>query len=88
GDYLVIYRANRNFMGFNYLMEGDMKIMMESSTEGNMQSDFWSGQQDWKIITWRLYESCGVCMMMYSPTSGHEPDLRIVLIPRPMRNGP
>ncbi|GJU92769.1 putative ribonuclease H-like domain-containing protein [Tanacetum coccineum] len=69
GDYLVIYRANRNFKGFNYLMEvlrifdrqdvfhlydlmreqfpevtldrfelilwGDLKIMMESSTEGN-----------------------------------------------------
>ncbi|GJU84412.1 LysM domain receptor-like kinase 3 [Tanacetum coccineum] len=23
----------------------------------NEQSDFWSGQQDWKIVTWRLYES-------------------------------
>ncbi|GJT97620.1 hypothetical protein Tco_1093138 [Tanacetum coccineum] len=69
-DYLVIYKANRNFRGFNYLMEvlcifdrqdlyhlydlmkgavsqkftligfelilcGDLKIMMESSTEGN-----------------------------------------------------
>ncbi|GJZ33905.1 hypothetical protein Tco_0579341 [Tanacetum coccineum] len=55
GDYLVIYRANGNFRAFNYLMEGDLKIMMESSTEGNKQSDFWSGQQDWKIITWRRY---------------------------------
>ncbi|GJR46253.1 hypothetical protein Tco_1314356 [Tanacetum coccineum] len=27
-------------------------------------------------------------MMTYSPTSGHEPDPRIVLIPRPMMNGP
>ncbi|GJU58215.1 hypothetical protein Tco_1235981 [Tanacetum coccineum] len=49
--YLVIYRANGNFRAFNYLME----IMMESSTEENDQSDFWSNQQDWKIITWRLY---------------------------------
>ncbi|GKC21572.1 hypothetical protein Tco_1023722 [Tanacetum coccineum] len=90
GDYLVIYRANRNFKAFNYLMEvlhifdrqdlfhlydlmreqysevtldgfalilwGDLKIMIESSTEGNEQSDFWSGQQDWKIVTWRLYD--------------------------------
>ncbi|GJU62192.1 hypothetical protein Tco_1244027 [Tanacetum coccineum] len=47
GDYLVIYRANGNFRAFNYLME----IMMESSIEGNEQSDFWSGQQDWKIVT-------------------------------------
>ncbi|GJY59528.1 hypothetical protein Tco_0459420 [Tanacetum coccineum] len=51
GDYLVIYRANGNFRAFNYLMEGDLKIMIESSTEGNEQSDFWSGQQDWKIVT-------------------------------------
>ncbi|GJZ89278.1 hypothetical protein Tco_0661060 [Tanacetum coccineum] len=65
GDYLVIYRANGNFRAFNYLMEGDLKIMMESSTEGNVQGDFWSGQQDWKIVTWRLYESCGVCILEF-----------------------
>ncbi|GJV60897.1 hypothetical protein Tco_1466997 [Tanacetum coccineum] len=43
GDYLVIYRANRNFRPFNYLMESD--------------------QQDWKIVTWRLYEACGVYIL-------------------------
>ncbi|GKE85340.1 hypothetical protein Tco_1559082, partial [Tanacetum coccineum] len=43
--------------GFALILWGDLKIMMESSTEGNEQSDFWSGQQDWKIVTWRLYES-------------------------------
>ncbi|GKF23791.1 hypothetical protein Tco_0076113, partial [Tanacetum coccineum] len=53
GDYLVIYKANGNFRAFNYLME----IMMESSTKENDQIDFWSNQQDWKIITWRLYEA-------------------------------
>ncbi|GJS68005.1 putative ribonuclease H-like domain-containing protein [Tanacetum coccineum] len=45
------------------LNKGDLKIMMESSTEENDQSDFWSNQQDWKIITWRLYEACGVCIL-------------------------
>ncbi|GJV58605.1 hypothetical protein Tco_1464705 [Tanacetum coccineum] len=79
GDYLVIYRANGNFKAFNYLMEysenyiegiemihwGDLKIMMESSTEENDQSDFWSNQQDWKIITWRLYEACRVCILEF-----------------------
>ncbi|GJZ77469.1 hypothetical protein Tco_0642141 [Tanacetum coccineum] len=59
GDYLVIYRANRNFRAFNYLME----IMMESTTKENDQSDFWSNQQDWKITTWRLYEACRVCIL-------------------------
>ncbi|GJS44580.1 hypothetical protein Tco_0594701 [Tanacetum coccineum] len=51
--------------GFVLILWGDLKIMMESSTKGNVQSDFWSGQQDWKIITWRLYESCGVCILEF-----------------------
>ncbi|GKB15100.1 hypothetical protein Tco_0849023, partial [Tanacetum coccineum] len=51
--------------GFVLILWGDLKIMMESSTEGNVQSDFWSGQQDWKIVTWRLYESCGVCILEF-----------------------
>ncbi|GJX20136.1 hypothetical protein Tco_0222813 [Tanacetum coccineum] len=38
--------------GFELILWGDLKIMMESSTEENDQSDFWSNQQDWKIITW------------------------------------
>ncbi|GKC93236.1 hypothetical protein Tco_1158678, partial [Tanacetum coccineum] len=83
GDYLVIYRAIRNFRAFNCLLEvlhifdrqdlfhlyalvmeqyseitlegieliiwGDLKIMMESSTEENDQNDFWNDQQDWEI---------------------------------------
>ncbi|GJT76549.1 hypothetical protein Tco_1043274 [Tanacetum coccineum] len=59
GDYLVIYIANGNFGAFNCLLEGDLKIMMESSTEENDQSDFWNNQQDWEIVTWRLYKACG-----------------------------
>ncbi|GKF90587.1 hypothetical protein Tco_0274288, partial [Tanacetum coccineum] len=51
--------------GFELILWGDLKIMMESSIEGNEQSDFWSGQQDWKIVTWRLYESCGVCILEF-----------------------
>ncbi|GJS29888.1 hypothetical protein Tco_0490508 [Tanacetum coccineum] len=30
GDYLVVYRVNGHLRAFNYLMEGDFKIMMES----------------------------------------------------------
>ncbi|GJT45145.1 hypothetical protein Tco_0953860 [Tanacetum coccineum] len=37
GNYLVVYRVNGHFRAFNYLMEGDLKIMMESSTEENDQ---------------------------------------------------
>ncbi|GKE68908.1 hypothetical protein Tco_1526980, partial [Tanacetum coccineum] len=37
GNYLVVYRVNGHFRAFNYLMKGDLKIMMESSTEENDQ---------------------------------------------------
>ncbi|GJW70859.1 retrovirus-related pol polyprotein from transposon TNT 1-94 [Tanacetum coccineum] len=37
--------------GIELILWGDLKIMMESLTEGNDQSDFWDDQQDWEIIT-------------------------------------
>ncbi|GJV66859.1 hypothetical protein Tco_1482368, partial [Tanacetum coccineum] len=49
--------------GIELILWGDLKIMMESSTEENEQSDFWSDQQDWKIVSWRLYEACGVYIL-------------------------
>ncbi|GJT15496.1 hypothetical protein Tco_0874202 [Tanacetum coccineum] len=49
--------------GYELILWGDLKIMIESSTKENYQSDFWSNQQEWKIITWRLYEACGVCIL-------------------------
>ncbi|GJV02988.1 hypothetical protein Tco_1336557 [Tanacetum coccineum] len=51
--------------GIELIRWGDLKIMMEFSTEENDQSDFWSNQQDWKIVTWRLYEACGVCILEF-----------------------
>ncbi|GKC43345.1 hypothetical protein Tco_1061067, partial [Tanacetum coccineum] len=49
--------------GIKLILWGDLKIMMESSIEGNNQSDFWDDQQDWEIVTWRLYEACGVYIL-------------------------
>ncbi|GJR02817.1 hypothetical protein Tco_0525801 [Tanacetum coccineum] len=71
GDYLVVYRVNGNFRqysevtleGFELILWGDLKIMMESSTEENDQSDFWNNQQNWEIVRWRLYEACGVYIL-------------------------
>ncbi|GJU17933.1 hypothetical protein Tco_1145899 [Tanacetum coccineum] len=37
GNYLVVYRVNGHFRAFNYLMEGDLNIMIESLTEENDQ---------------------------------------------------
>ncbi|GKE40628.1 hypothetical protein Tco_1464033 [Tanacetum coccineum] len=44
--------------GIELILWGDLKIMMESSQEENDQSDFWDDEQDWEIVTWRLYEAC------------------------------
>ncbi|GJV08331.1 hypothetical protein Tco_1345987, partial [Tanacetum coccineum] len=45
------------------ILWGDLKIMMESSTKENDQGDLWNNQQETKIIRWRLYEACGVCIL-------------------------
>ncbi|GJT89961.1 hypothetical protein Tco_1078806 [Tanacetum coccineum] len=47
------------------ILWGDLKIMMESSTEENVQGDFWNNQQEWEIVRWRLYEACGVCILEF-----------------------
>ncbi|GJT87210.1 hypothetical protein Tco_1068927 [Tanacetum coccineum] len=49
--------------GIELILWGDLKIMMESSQEENDQSDFWDDQQDWEIVTWRLYEACRVYIL-------------------------
>ncbi|GJY76547.1 hypothetical protein Tco_0481663 [Tanacetum coccineum] len=51
--------------GIELILWGDLKIMMESSTEENDQGDFWNNQQDWEIVSWRLYEACGVCILEF-----------------------
>ncbi|GJV57674.1 hypothetical protein Tco_1458679 [Tanacetum coccineum] len=49
--------------GIELILWGDLKIMMESSTEENDQSDFWNNQKNWEIDRWRLYEACGVYIL-------------------------
>ncbi|GJT00318.1 putative heat shock protein 70 family protein [Tanacetum coccineum] len=54
--------------GIELILWGDLKIMMEFSTEENDQGDFWNNQQDWEIVSWRLYEACGVCILLKDGT--------------------
>ncbi|GKC28504.1 hypothetical protein Tco_1035798, partial [Tanacetum coccineum] len=63
GNYLIVYKVNGHFRAFNYLLEGDLKITMESSTEENDQGDFWNNQQEWETVRWRLYKPCRVCIL-------------------------
>ncbi|GJS78882.1 hypothetical protein Tco_0728763 [Tanacetum coccineum] len=51
--------------GIEVILWGDLKIMMESLIEVTDQGDFWNDQQDWEIVTWRLYEALGVCLLEF-----------------------
>ncbi|GJY91240.1 hypothetical protein Tco_0506436 [Tanacetum coccineum] len=51
--------------GIKLILWGDLKIIMESSIEVTDQGDFGNDQQDWEIVTWRLYEACGVCILEF-----------------------
>ncbi|GKF74185.1 hypothetical protein Tco_0220517 [Tanacetum coccineum] len=39
--------------------------MTESLIEVTDQGDFLNDQQDWEIVTWRLYEACGVFILEF-----------------------
>ncbi|GKC93123.1 hypothetical protein Tco_1158565 [Tanacetum coccineum] len=59
GDYLVLYRANGNFRAFNYLMD-----LLHIFYRQDLFHLYELGdQQEWEIVKWRLYESCGVCIL-------------------------
>ncbi|GKC06471.1 hypothetical protein Tco_0998081, partial [Tanacetum coccineum] len=54
-DYLVIYRANGNFRAFHCLLE-ILHIF-------DVQDYSLINKIDWEIVTWRLYEACGVYIL-------------------------
>ncbi|GJS17680.1 hypothetical protein Tco_0412152 [Tanacetum coccineum] len=62
-DLVMEQYSEITFEGIELILWGDLKIMTESSQEENDQSDFWDDQQDWEIVTWRLYEACGVYIL-------------------------
>ncbi|GJY39628.1 hypothetical protein Tco_0425992 [Tanacetum coccineum] len=50
--------------GYNLLLWGDLKIMFEP----NAEDEIWSNQQDWTLISWKLYENCGVHTLLMDGT--------------------
>ncbi|GJR98331.1 hypothetical protein Tco_0270505 [Tanacetum coccineum] len=50
--------------GYNLLLWGDLKVMFEPNTE----DEIWSNQQDLTLISWKLYESCGVHTLLMDGT--------------------
>ncbi|GJR50563.1 hypothetical protein Tco_1401084 [Tanacetum coccineum] len=50
--------------GYNLLLWGDLKMMFEP----NAEDEVWSDQQEWTLISWKLYESCGVHSLLLDGT--------------------
>ncbi|GJU14893.1 putative ribonuclease H-like domain-containing protein [Tanacetum coccineum] len=50
--------------GYNLLLWGDLKVMFEP----NAKDEIWSNQQDWTLISWKLYENCGVHSLLMDGT--------------------
>ncbi|GKC27329.1 hypothetical protein Tco_1034623 [Tanacetum coccineum] len=46
--------------GYDLLLWGDLKILFEP----NEEEEIWKNQQDYNLISWRLFDSCGIHMML------------------------
>nr|GEW02126.1 hypothetical protein [Tanacetum cinerariifolium] len=46
--------------GYDLILRGDLKTLMESSKD----DEIWGNQQDWKLLSWKLYETCRVHTLM------------------------
>nr|GEV49587.1 hypothetical protein [Tanacetum cinerariifolium] len=62
---LVMKRSEDNTLeGFNLLLLGDLKVMFKP----NAEDEIWNNQQDWNLISWKLYENCGVHTLLIDGT--------------------
>ncbi|GJV95930.1 ribonuclease H-like domain-containing protein [Tanacetum coccineum] len=62
---LVMKRFEDNTLeGYNLLLWGDLKVM----SEPNAEDEIWSNQQDWTLISWKLYKNCGVHTLLMDGT--------------------
>ncbi|GKC13351.1 hypothetical protein Tco_1010133 [Tanacetum coccineum] len=46
--------------GYDLLLWGDRKILFEP----NEEDEIWKNQQDYNLISWRLFDSCGIHMLL------------------------
>nr|GEY27046.1 hypothetical protein [Tanacetum cinerariifolium] len=42
--------------GYNLILWGDLKTLVELSKD----DEIWRNQQDWKLLSWKMHETCGV----------------------------
>ncbi|GKD51959.1 hypothetical protein Tco_1280935 [Tanacetum coccineum] len=46
--------------GYDLMLWGDLKILFEP----NKEDEIWKNQQDYNLISWRLYDSCGIHILL------------------------
>nr|GEY99449.1 hypothetical protein [Tanacetum cinerariifolium] len=51
--------------GYYLILWGDLKTLVESSKDDKILRN----QQDWKLLSWKLYETCGVHTLMLDDSS-------------------
>ncbi|GJV98634.1 hypothetical protein Tco_1553886 [Tanacetum coccineum] len=62
---LVMKRFEDNTQkGYYLLLWGDLKVMFKP----NAEDEIWCNQQDWTLISWKLYENCGVHSLLMDGT--------------------
>ncbi|GKA64648.1 hypothetical protein Tco_0764355, partial [Tanacetum coccineum] len=62
---LVMERFQDNTpKGYNLMLWGDLKILVDLEQD----DDIWKNQNQWKIISWKRYETCGVHTLMVDGT--------------------
>ncbi|GKC56166.1 hypothetical protein Tco_1083764 [Tanacetum coccineum] len=50
--------------GYDLILWGDLKAMIEP----NKEDEVWRNQQEWSVISWKLYECCGVHTLLMDGT--------------------
>nr|GEU33983.1 hypothetical protein [Tanacetum cinerariifolium] len=62
---LVMKRFEDNTSeGYNLMLWGDLKVIFEP----NAEDEIWSNQQDWNLISWKLYENYEVHTLLIDGT--------------------
>ncbi|GKG03432.1 hypothetical protein Tco_0311068, partial [Tanacetum coccineum] len=50
------YGSTRPEEGYERVLWGDLKVMFEPHVEDTV----WRNQQDYRVLDWKIYDSCGV----------------------------
>ncbi|GJV21474.1 hypothetical protein Tco_1370494 [Tanacetum coccineum] len=53
---LLLLSSTRPEEGYERVLWGDLKIMFDPHVEDQV----WRNQQDYRVLDWKLYDSCGV----------------------------